>query len=260
MECKNCENLLRTDYNYCSFCGAKVIQNRITLKSLWYDVTERFLNVDNTFFKTFTHLFSKPEVVIGGYIDGVRKKYLNPVSYITIALTLTGFLIIFIRKTFPDGIDFDIFNTGVYNRETSKRLTDFSLTFYSLNFLMYIPILAFCGWLLYNSRKLNFTEYIVAFIYLQAQYSLFSIPITILVLFLLPEAYMTYSFIGIVLMVSYAMYVLHRLAPVKKGEAIVKAVGFLSLFSMGFVFLGIVQAIMMLVTGTLTLEDFAPKK
>ncbi|WP_369598046.1 DUF3667 domain-containing protein [Mesonia mobilis] len=50
-----------------------------------------FLNYDNTFLKTYAHLFTQPHIVIGDYINGVRKKYLNVVSYITIALTLAGF-------------------------------------------------------------------------------------------------------------------------------------------------------------------------
>ena len=42
MNCKNCDLPLRTDYSFCSNCGAKVIRNRLTLKNLWYDFTERF--------------------------------------------------------------------------------------------------------------------------------------------------------------------------------------------------------------------------
>ncbi|MDO6470350.1 DUF3667 domain-containing protein [Maribacter sp. 1_MG-2023] len=90
MECKNCHTNLRTDFSYCPDCGAKVIRNRLTVKNLWYDATERFFNIDNTFLITFKHLFTKPDEVIGGYINGVRKKYLNPTSYFTIAITLGG--------------------------------------------------------------------------------------------------------------------------------------------------------------------------
>ena len=72
MFCKNCERQLRTDFRFCPDCGAKIIRNRITLKNLWGDVVERVFNIDNTFLKTFGHLFSKPEVVIEGYIEGTR--------------------------------------------------------------------------------------------------------------------------------------------------------------------------------------------
>ena len=108
MNCKNCEGSLRTDYSYCSNCGAKVIRNRLTIKNLWYDVTERFFNVDNTFLKTFLHLFSKPEVVVDSYVKGVRKRYLNPIAYFTIALTLSGILLYILKKFFLKDIDFSV--------------------------------------------------------------------------------------------------------------------------------------------------------
>ena len=106
MDCKNCELPLRTDYSFCANCGAKVIRNRLTLKSLWYDFTERFFNLDNTFLKTFKHLFSRPDDVIVGYINGTRKKYLNPVSYFTIALMLGGLFVYIHTEFFPDALDF----------------------------------------------------------------------------------------------------------------------------------------------------------
>lgn len=259
MDCKNCTLPLRTDYSYCSNCGAKIIRNRLTLKNLWYDVTERYFNLDNTFLKTFLHLFTKPEVVIGGYIEGVRKKYLNPVSYLAIALTLSGILIFFMKRAFPEGMDFDLFDTGIYSEETSEKMTNFIFTFYSFLFLIYIPIFAFSGWLAFNGRKFVFTEYIVTFIYVQAQYSLLTFPITLIVLFFLPDYYMSFSMFSLFLMIGYAIYVMKRFAYDKKGGFILKTFVFLALFGVGFMCASILQFILMFATGTLSFEDFVPK-
>ena len=88
MNCKNCNTSLIEGNDFCGFCGAKVIRNRLTIKNLLAHFSEQFLNYDNQFLKTFLHLFTKPEVVIGGYIDGTRKKHVNVISYFAIALTL----------------------------------------------------------------------------------------------------------------------------------------------------------------------------
>ena len=88
MNCKNCNLLISDKDNFCNSCGAKVIRNRLTIKSLFEDFSEQFLNYDNKFLQTFLHLFTKPEVVIDGYINGTRKKYVNVISYFAIALTL----------------------------------------------------------------------------------------------------------------------------------------------------------------------------
>ena len=81
MHCKNCNTALTKTQNYCFECGAKVIRNRLTIKNLLAHFSEQFLNYDNNFLKTFLHLFTKPEVVIGGYIDGTRKKHVNVIPY-----------------------------------------------------------------------------------------------------------------------------------------------------------------------------------
>ncbi|WP_273566165.1 DUF3667 domain-containing protein [Maribacter halichondriae] len=92
MECKNCQSTLAERADYCSFCGAKIIRNRLNLRNLWTEFTEQYLNLDNTFLRTIKHLFTKPKEVILGYINGQRKRYLNPISLYAIALTFTGIL------------------------------------------------------------------------------------------------------------------------------------------------------------------------
>lgn len=120
MNCKNCANSLQTDYSFCPDCGAKVIRNRLTIKNLLSDITERYFNLDNTFLRTFLHLFTKPDVVINGYVNGTRRKYLNPISYFGIALMLAGFLMFFMRKVFDFEMDLDAFDQGM-NPEFTKK-------------------------------------------------------------------------------------------------------------------------------------------
>lgn len=259
MECKNCNLSLHENDNYCNDCGAKVIRNRLTFKNLWEEFIEKFLNVDNTFLKTFTHLLTKPEVVIVGFIDGVRRKYMNPVNYIAIALTLTGILIFFMKKTFPEGIDFNQFGAQVYTAETSKKLTDFIFAFYSLISLLFIPVFAVSAFLSFNKKKFVFTEHIISFIYIQAQYSLFTFPITLLVLFLAPERYMQFSLFFILVMLLYALYVMKRMSGLKRGDFLLNSIIFIMLFSVGYFAISIFQFILLFLTGTLTLQDFVPQ-
>ena len=77
MECKNCKGLISLSISYCPNCGAKIIKNRLTVKNLFGSFVAQFLNYDNKFLQTFISLFTKPEKVIGSYINGTRKKYVN---------------------------------------------------------------------------------------------------------------------------------------------------------------------------------------
>ncbi len=92
MNCKTCNSSLRSDFRYCPHCGAKVIKNRLTLQNVWQDLSFQVFNLDNTFLKTFRHMFSKPETVIESFVSGARKKYMNPISFFAIAITLSGLM------------------------------------------------------------------------------------------------------------------------------------------------------------------------
>lgn len=254
MECKNCDNSLRSDYTYCSNCGAKIIRNRLTFKNLLYDVTERYFNVDNTFLKTFLHLFIKPEIVVGGYIQGIRKKYLNPISYLGIALTLSGLLLFFLRKYALPKIDLEAFGESL-KLETTRKILNASLDISSFTFLLYIPLIALAGWLIFNKRSHNVSEYAVTAIYSLAHYSITTFPISLGLCLLVPENYLSYSFVFIAIMALYITYVVNRI----HGKNLGKSLLFLVIFGLGFFMVGIFLNIMFLITGVLTFQDLIPQ-
>lgn len=254
MECKNCDRSLRSDYTYCSNCGAKIIRNRLTFKNLLYDVTERYFNVDNTFLKTFLHLFIKPEIVVSGYIQGIRKKYLNPISYLGIALTLSGLLLFFLRKYALPKIDLEAFGESL-KLETTRKILNASLDISSFTFLLYIPLIALAGWLIFNKRSHNVSEYAVTAIYSLAHYSITTFPISLGLCLIVPENYLSYSFVFIAIMALYITYVVNRI----HGKNLGKSLLFLMIFGLGFFMVGIFLNIMFLITGVLTFQDLIPQ-
>ena len=255
MECKNCGTPQRTDFNYCPNCGAKVIRNRLTVKNLWYDVTERYFNLDNTFIKTFVHLFTHPQWVIESYISGVRRKYLNPISYLGIALMLSGFSLFLMRKFAFDKMDFGSMSATL-KPETAEKIMTVSLDFSSFIFLLYIPVLAISGLWLFNKRKYNLTEFIIVAIYTLAHFSLISFFISLFLIFFFAEEYLSFSYYIILLMALYSVYVLNKLS----GWSIIKSVLYLILFGIGFVGIGILMNIVFLLTGVLSFGDLIPQK
>ena len=90
MNCKNCKTELSIDSSYCNTCGGRVVRNRLTFRNLFEHITETFFNFDNKLLRTFIDLFTKPERVIAGYISGVRRQYVNPISYLALVLTIGG--------------------------------------------------------------------------------------------------------------------------------------------------------------------------
>ncbi len=259
MNCKNCETALRTDYSFCANCGAKIIRNRITLKNLWYDVTERYFNVDNTFLRTFLHLFTTPEVVINGYIAGIRKKYLNPVSYLGIALTLSSFVVYLMVKA-SDKIDFDVFGVSGGSTAGMTKVAEFTFDFQALLFIAYIPMMAIAGWICFQDKKYNFTERLVIFMYALAHYSIASFIPSVLILLLKPVIYGNMALVFTLLMYLYAGYTIYRLSNFKGIAYVARVLLFYVLFTIQYFGTSLAIPLYLMITGQINPEDFLPKK
>ncbi|QLG46201.1 DUF3667 domain-containing protein [Costertonia aggregata] len=258
MECKNCNDALRTDYSFCPACGAKIIRNRLTVKNLSYDITERYFNIDNTFLRTFWQMFTKPEVVIGGYINGIRKKYLNPISYMGIALTLSG-LIVFLMKKKSELIDFDVFGVGTPS-EKMQPLFDFTTDYQALLFILYIPMMAAASWLAYDRVKYNFTERLTIFIYSLAQWSIFTFVPSILILLFYPEKYGAITFPMLGLMYLYLGYIIWKTSKITGTELIARILIFYVLFTIQYFTLSLLIPLFLILSGSIDFQYFAPKK
>lgn len=259
MNCKNCANSLQTDYSFCPDCGAKVIRNRLTIKNLLSDITERYFNLDNTFLRTFLHLFTKPDVVINGYVNGTRRKYVNPISYFGIALMLAGFLMFFMRKVFDFEMDLDAFDQGM-NPEFTKKMKDVIYDYSSLSFISYIPVFLIVGLITLNKRKHILAEYTISVIYSLAQWSILSFFTSMLIIAYFPESFKNYSLTALLFMILYFLYVQQKLNKYSAWQIIYKSVLFTGIFFT--IFIGLIFFIMIvaMITGHFNPADFVPAK
>ena len=89
MNCKNCQKALTENDNFCNNCGAKVINKRLTFKALMADVAERLFKWDNNLFLTIRKLITHPHLVFQSYIDGIRKRFVNPFTFFAIGIAIS---------------------------------------------------------------------------------------------------------------------------------------------------------------------------
>tara|TARA_R110000868_G_scaffold21640_7_gene89771 strand:+ start:60421 stop:61221 length:801 start_codon:yes stop_codon:yes gene_type:complete len=243
MECKNCELPLRTDYSHCPACGAKIIRNRLTIKNLWFDFTERFFNIDNTFFLTFKHLFIKPEVVIVGYIKGVRKRYMNPISYFTIAVFLGGIFFFLNKKFFPDAMNYQFTQIAYSGSDEAQKFSlglmknfqDILQEYQNLFYIGMLPFLVIISKLVFfNKKQFNLSEHFVINIY---AYSQMSILINILYILSIWNSKLIYweATINSLFLLIYFSYVYKRTFKLNWGQILLKLMLFLLIFGVLFV-------------------------
>ncbi len=261
MTCRNCNNTLRTDFSYCPDCGSKIIRNRLTPKSLIYDVIERYFNLDNTFLKTLWHMIIKPEDVCGGYISGIRKKYLNPVSMLAISLTLSGFVIFLTKKLAWSDIDFSKIS---YAQTSSggagtEKIMSATMEYGSLLFLFYIPILAFASFVFFNKKQYNFAEHTVTAIYALTSFGIIGSIYAIPALFISPQFYFETALLYSLVMVLFCIYVSYKNSKDSIKSLFWRIPMFLFIFLIGYMGVSLLTFLGLFITGEISVQDFMPQ-
>ena len=89
MTCKTCNSQIPEGSKYCNACGAKVVTKRITIKEIFIHISQNIFGWDNSFLRTLTTLTFRPNVILQEYLDGVRKKYVNPVSFLAFCTSIS---------------------------------------------------------------------------------------------------------------------------------------------------------------------------
>lgn len=244
MECKNCHIPLSETANYCNVCGAKVIKNRLTMGNLFEHFSETFFNYDNTFLQTLIDLIRKPEIVIGSYIDGTRKKYVDVVSYFALAITLSGLQLFILNKFYPDAMDMSQYATKG-QEQFQNDIMSFVTEYQSLVMMSYVPIYALIAKLVFlNKKQFNYTELLVIFMYVQAQISIIS-AVLITSLVILGIDFGILSMFMFPFMIIYAGFCLKRLYRLSVLEMLLKTLIFFMVFGI-FVILFVIGFIMVM--------------
>ena len=89
--CKNCGEVI--EKKFCTHCGQKVTEHRIALKSLLHDIPHTIFHVDRGFFFNVVQLFKRPGGAIQDYLQGRRKPFFHPVTYLAILLVFNLFAV-----------------------------------------------------------------------------------------------------------------------------------------------------------------------
>ncbi|WP_339338080.1 MULTISPECIES: DUF3667 domain-containing protein [unclassified Croceitalea] len=245
---------MRSDFSYCPSCGGKVIRNRLTLKNVWQDLKFQVFDLDNTLFKTIKHLFTKPEVVVESFITGARKKYMNPISFFAIAITLSGLLFFVLR---------DVYHINLAENSFSQENTpnmDFIFDYQALLSYLLIPIYALMTWLLFlDNRKLNYTEHLITNAYTTGQASFVQVVLGLTIFSIFDFRYDIFNWCFLVLSITYQFYVLKKIHKIGIGSAVIRALGYFFLLVIVMMGIGILIVLIGLLSGAMSLEDFRPK-
>jgi hypothetical protein len=176
MNCKNCDTPILGEKKFCANCGSKVINRRITFSSVTSEFFSTFISWDNKFFKTVLHLNTNPQLVINGYLDGVRKRYMQPFAFMIIALSLYGIYMFFAKEQMIEYMEYINKKTyggtnvkpNKFTTDFNKKWGDFTTNYFNVLTFGMVPFLALFNLLIFRTR--NFIEHCIVLVYSYASY------------------------------------------------------------------------------------------
>jgi hypothetical protein len=233
MSCKNCDFELEESNRFCSNCGSPVITKRLTFKQIIHEFSERYFSFDNKFLQTFIALFKSPQLVINGFIEGLRTRYVNPVTYAIIAVTVSGFSVYLIKKGFYG----DVISKAIAQTKTNEKVPfdmkaymEWVFDYQNIIFFLSIPLLGiFSKIVFYDVKKFNIAEHSLIYTYTYSQFTIIMFFLSIILVMILGLDYLVYSYLTFPLMIAYHAYALKKVFDLSVSQIMLKLFLFLAL-------------------------------
>ncbi|OIQ26881.1 MAG: hypothetical protein BM555_06385 [Crocinitomix sp. MedPE-SWsnd] len=270
MKCKNCQVSIEESANFCPACGAKNVRSRITLKSIVSEFADRVLGWDNKYFVTIKDMIVRPKLMFDGYIGGVRKKYVNPITFFALGMTISIIIFNFFHNeylelsssagpvsvtntpTMPDDymIDMDLtlekrqelFHNENQTIEYMVKVQETILKYFQIYSFLLLPLYAFFSFLVYR-KKYNYGEHLVINAYLQGLMFIVTPLFFIGSLYIWADLY-TISFILVFLIYMYVFTKLFEHTFLKSILYLLKFIGIGLAFMIILVLLGFLIGMM----------------
>lgn len=162
--CINCGEEASTQY--CGLCGQPMQVPQLKWNVLLDELNQRVLGVDNRFMRTIIDCTIRPGKVVSTFISGNRMKYVSPVGYFLILLT------IYITVMSITDINMLSFTQASENAaiDTDKMegINGFIFSNFRMISLALMPLVILSIYLLFKNKGYNYIQTAVLVLYSQA--------------------------------------------------------------------------------------------
>ncbi|MEA9415243.1 DUF3667 domain-containing protein [Flavobacterium sp. PL02] len=175
--CKNCETPHNSSFNYCPQCSQKANLHRINPHEVFHEAVHYFTHADKGIFQLIRDLTLKSGIVAKEYINGKRKKYFPPLNFFLLIAAIFVFISNIPKEVPPIDIQKEnqelnsISNPAqkekmIHLYERKEKMLHFIKKYSNLMAMMALPLTAFFFWLFYRKENYNYTEHLVAGMYM----------------------------------------------------------------------------------------------
>ncbi|RAV98304.1 DUF3667 domain-containing protein [Pseudochryseolinea flava] len=195
--CKNCDTAF--DGKFCSNCGQNAHVHRITVGHMAHELSHAITHADKGFLLLVKELLYRPGFVAKEYLEGRRKKYFNPFSFLVIMSALSAFI------TYKSGYlqqagDGHRGPSNMYYQEAMQLSINYGKL---IGLVVIVPLYALISWLFFWKPRYNYAEHFVLQSYSIGMYYVVSVLIFIPAFLLMPG---TFQINNMVLHLIYAIY------------------------------------------------------
>jgi hypothetical protein len=185
MICANCEHAF--DSKFCPACGQKADIHRVKIKTVVHDFLHAFTHADKGFLLLVKELVTKPGIVAREFMEGRRKRYFNPLSF----LVITSAVFAYIDDTTGYMEALTGGSQGTDSARVSPQMREvFEIVRTSgktLTLFLIAPLFALLSWLFFIRSKYNYAENFVLNAFLFGEAMIFRIVFFIPVHVIFPE-------------------------------------------------------------------------
>ncbi len=148
MECLNCNSILNSTEKFCPECGQNTLVKRLKTLAVLTEALQSFINADNGILYLIRWLPIKPGTISRKYVEGQRKKYFNPFTFLILTIGISTFL----SATF---------NLMASSADINNPVSLFLSKHINLIIFLTVPIIGFFTHLLFRKQGINFAESLI---------------------------------------------------------------------------------------------------
>lgn len=270
MSCKNCKTHLSEQDKFCPSCGAKIIKARLTLKGLIKELSSNVFSWDNKYLLTLLKLLIKPEIVLKSFVEGVRKKFTNPLSYLAICAAIGALLLNIFKEPYLELIEAQTKQVveamtsmagdpeEIYDEDNpfgnpsseeqvkgQREVNTFMIQHFYLMSFLFLPFYTLISRIVYR-KPYNFAEHLVFNAYLQGSMIVANIFLIALSIIINPSLFWLFYPLTMV----YYLYSFTRFYKHNVGQVVLKILKFIGvmlivlvIYLLVLIVIGIVAAI-----------------
>jgi len=159
-KCLNCEAELVASNQFCSNCGQKADTHRLNLGHIGHELIHSFFLTYKGFFSLAWEMIYRPGHIAREYVEGKRKKYFSPFSFLVIIVAVSTFFV----------ANWDLMLIDV---KKVNPVSKFISQHFNLIIFCTVPLIALFSWLLFKRQGKNYAEHLTLAAFVSGERSLF---------------------------------------------------------------------------------------